>query len=246
MPKSYTSSSLPPLQTPILDPRFAYTLSSDLLKLLQKALRDTITAICNDRLLADSNGTLVHFITYSKHRWDATIQPSAGPVEFRVRITVLMELFEKALREAGLRDGSVSARTIKLFLWTHPLIKRCNEMGQKLKSHGSHVWIVGGQSVAVRRDVFVLDSDDEDDEDDDSEARAPVLHWELTEFTATITNDVIESNDDVAYVGQVWSYRPRVQDPQLGSMCCQKGGCSHLHYPSHSCASQLSSNKFCD
>jgi hypothetical protein len=82
----------------------------------------------------------------------------------------------------------LSAKKIKSYLWNQKLISRFNEDGKKSKSKGNHIWNVDAKKMS-----------------DGS--------WIFREFKRKIA----PAPSTKAYIGTVYTWAPRVWDPQAST-----------------------------
>jgi hypothetical protein len=111
---------------------------------------------------------------------------------FKFRIQAFTNAFAEEVRliaQAGTRlEETLSAKKIKSYLWNQKLISRFNEDGKKSKSKGNHIWNVDAKKM-------------------------PDGSWIFREFKRKIA----PAPHTRAFVGSVYTWTPRVWDPQAST-----------------------------
>ncbi|KAJ7581163.1 hypothetical protein C8J56DRAFT_959268 [Mycena floridula] len=124
---------------------------------------------------------------------------------FKFRIAAFTAGFLEELARQGLPEEKIPMKKIRNYLWRNKYILRFNEDGKKAKSKGNHIWNIEAKRIGPQQ-------------------------WEFRAFEKKIAG----SPSGTAYFGHLWSWTPRIWDPQASWDKVQ------VHYSSPNIPSWLS------
>nr|VWP01681.1 Mixed-linked glucanase [Ganoderma boninense] len=152
---------------------------------LERIFFEFLNIICSDLDATDSEGGPIHQKYMEKTMLQMQEWPGFRPFKFRIQ--AFINAFMEELARQGHPSDIISAKQVKIFLFSQPYIARFNEKGKKTKSKGSHVWHIKAKRTDDR--------------------------WTFQRFTRKLTGTA--SPHRVAFIGTRWTWTPRIWDPQV-------------------------------